>query len=90
MITWFKKKPMFRPYGYRARIGQWRVFPYLVLTEDGKALNVSRHELYNYDNCGKKYPHSSTKQQLREIKRQGIWERKIDHEIYSEDVFLPA
>lgn len=70
-ITPFQRKRRLDIYGRRAMCGQWRVFPYLVLTDDGKALNVSRHELYNYE-ARKKYPHSSVKQQVKELKRRYV------------------
>jgi len=58
--------------GRKFRVGQWRCIDRtkLIVNKAGKEVQRSVHERMNYD-ASKKYPHSSTRQRLRELRRIG-------------------
>jgi hypothetical protein len=73
MITPFKRdnRIKIKPYGIKARVGQWRVTGLWV---DDKHVSdpykESRHERFNFNNS-RKYPHSNVRQQVRQLRKMG-------------------
>lgn len=69
--------------GRKYRTGQWRCIDRtkLIINKAGKEIQRSVHERMNYD-ASKKYPHSSLKQQTKEIKRR-FW--PVDYNFWELD-----
>lgn len=82
MKTPFRKHLMLRIHGNRVMFGQLRARG-VRIDEDGKAHDKDNSARMNFD-ASKKYPHSSLRQQIREMRRGSY---QLDEEVYDEEEF---